>query len=136
MRRSLYSTAILLAVALGGWWSCSRARGPHDAFSTTTTTGAQFITHDAAVTGLSDARCARATSCGELGALGRYVTAGACTDRTKRELNAALPSARCPAIAPERLDGCIAAIRGEVCSQPLDAVTSLPPCAAATLCGW
>ena len=125
------SIALVLAAACA---ACAPAVAPADQLGTTTTTSAQLVTHDEAVAGLVDRRCQRADSCAEIGADARFSTTAACTDETATELARALPPERCPAFDAIAMDRCFVALRGEVCSQRLEAVTALSACSPEALC--
>ena len=143
MSPSLRVPVMLALVALA---ACDRRRGerersvdppasPGEAVGTTTLTGASWVANDAAIDRIVAARCARELTCKNVGAGRPFASDQVCAREIGKRLGAELGAEECPAgIDGTELDGCLAAIRGESCVSPIDAIARLAACRVGALC--
>jgi hypothetical protein len=120
------ATACVLALA------CNHESHPAEGV---TTTGAGVVANDAAVMQLTNARCARAQACNEVGEKEKYKDDAACRRENQHDLEADLRAGECPrGIRQEKLANCVQEIRNEKCGNILDKVSRIATCRTGALC--
>ena len=107
---------------------------PEPVVSGTGVTSAQTV-DSAVVSKLSAARCDREQSCKNVGPGQNYVSRDVCLDQMRGSLANDLNAYDCPrGIDESQLDRCMAAIRSEECSHPLDTISRMEKCRTGALC--
>jgi hypothetical protein len=124
---------------IGLLWACE---GAHE--GTTTSAAApnqsgvansQASADHAIVDELSTARCDRETSCSNVGDGHKYASHSVCMDQMRGSLANDLNSYTCPrGIDRMALDHCLAAIKNEECSHPMDTLKRVDECRTGALC--
>jgi hypothetical protein len=116
-----------LLIACGG-------TNPEPVVSGTGVTSAQTA-DSAVVSKLSAARCDREQSCKNVGPNQKYVSRDVCLDQMRGSLANDLNAYECPrGIDESQLERCMAAIRSEECSHPLDTISRMEKCRTGALC--
>lgn len=137
MSSSIRSVLLLAVVALA---ACNRDRDRASPAATehpgtTTVTGANVLANTTAVGRIVDARCARESSCNNIGHDKKYVTQEACGLKIKADMVNDLNAQECPnGIDQKELDECLAEIRAESCNNPIDTIERLATCRRSELC--
>lgn len=106
-------------------------------FGTTTITGANVgsVSNHGAVDRIVAARCARETTCNNVGVDKHFQNAQACTQKLKADMKEDLSAEECPrGIDQKELDECLQAIRNEDCKNPIDTISRLGACRTSDLC--
>ena len=89
----------------------------------------------AVVDQLASARCEREMTCKNVGPDQKYASRGVCMDQMRGNLANDLNAYNCPrGIDNIALDHCMAAIRSEECSHPIDTLTRFDKCRTGALC--
>jgi hypothetical protein len=89
----------------------------------------------AIVNQLATARCDREQTCNNVGASAKYASRDVCMDQMRGSLANDLNAYDCPrGIDSAQIDRCMAAIRNEECSHPLDTLSRIEHCRTGALC--
>jgi hypothetical protein len=99
-------------------------------------TSAQAASADAAIVQqLSAARCDREQSCNNVGGGQKYATRSVCMEQMRGSIANDLNTYNCPrGIDHDEVDHCVAAIKNEECSHPLDTITRMEKCRTGLMC--
>ena len=88
-----------------------------------------------AATAIVSMRCEREMHCDNVGESKKYSSAQDCSDRIRSDWKDALNARHCPnGVNDAELDECLAKIRGEDCSSPLDTLSRLSECTRGQIC--
>ncbi len=102
---------------------------------TTTVTGASVINNQSAIDKIVAARCARESTCKDVGPDKRVGNSDACVQKLKADMRSDLNVNECPVgIDAKELNECLDAIRKEDCNNPLDTIGRLAACRTSDLC--
>ncbi|MDB5216486.1 MAG: hypothetical protein JWO86_4413 [Myxococcaceae bacterium] len=107
------------------------------AVGTTTVTGAEIgtISNDLAVSRIVAARCARETSCNNVGPDKHFVDHDVCAREVHAKIASDLDRNQCPrGIDSPAVDKCMDAIRAESCNNPIDTISRLAACRSSDMC--
>jgi hypothetical protein len=105
--------------------------------ATTTTTAATTPSpvNAHAIDTLTAARCMHEASCDTVGGGKTYLNYDTCLGQLRATTTTELAAGSCTqTVDDNRLDACLAEIRADSCSAPLDALARLTSCTALTLC--
>ena len=119
-------------VALAAMGACS-----HDNAEPNTpgATSVQRTDADTAIDQIANARCDREVACNNVGGDKGYASRSACMDAMRAKGKDELRVTNCPGgVVQDQLNRCVADVRGERCSNPLDTLSRLESCATGTLC--
>jgi len=84
---------------------------------------------------LAAARCDRERSCNNVGGGQKYASANVCMEQMRGSIANDLNTYNCPrGIDRAEVDHCVAAIKNEECSHPLDTITRMEKCRTARMC--
>ena len=126
---------IALFAAAGALVLVSSSSCDHERSGETTTTGAEIIPAEDAVSRLTARRCERENDCKNVGAGKRYEDNGTCEREVAREITTELRPAVCTyGVRGDRLDECMQSLRKEKCGSPLPTVSSLTTCRTGRIC--
>ena len=90
---------------------------------------------DAIVGELATARCQREAACNNIGGGQKYASNDVCMNQMRGSLANDLNAYNCSGgIARVALDHCMAAIKAEECSHPVDTLTRIDKCRTGNLC--
>lgn len=109
----------------------------NDNLGTTTVTGANIgsVANQTAIEKIVAARCARETTCNNVGANKQYDSATACTSKIRSSMKDDLNAKDCPNGADQKeLDECLESIRKEECNNPIDSISRLAACRTSDIC--
>jgi hypothetical protein len=130
MRSTIATTSFAFTVCLVAACGGSGTRGPD-----TASTSAPLATDTLAASQVVDARCDRQVRCNDIGPGKRYETMDVCTKEMGYEKRTELHTGDCPRGVRERaLEGCMHAIKGVSCEEPLDSLFRLDACSKDRLC--
>lgn len=102
---------------------------------TTTTTAAANGADKSVVAQLSTARCDQEQTCNNIGDGQKYASRDVCMDKMKGDLGNDYNASDCPGgIDQSAVDRCMAAIKSEECSHPLDTMARQDKCRSGALC--
>jgi hypothetical protein len=102
---------------------------------TTTVTGANVTSNQAAIEKIVAGRCAREETCKNVGVDKKYTNPQACTQKIKADMKDDLNPKECPRGVDEaQLNKCIDAIRKEDCNNPIDSLSRVVACRTGDLC--
>lgn len=88
-----------------------------------------------AITRIVEARCARESACGFVGAEQKWASSDACTEVVTREYSDDLSPEDCPAgVDAKELDECITEARNADCNNPIDVIGRVAACRTSDLC--
>ena len=164
-QRSLFSAACVAALvvsASAASVACNRNRVDRDGFAernfdyqtgesdksgagdantsavgATTVTGADIgaLSNELAVARIVAARCARETSCNNVGADKHFVDHDVCARDVHAKLASDLDRNQCPrGLDSLAVDRCMDAIRAESCNNPIDTISRLAACRGSDMC--
>lgn len=103
--------------------------------STTTLTGAPWVSNDSAIDRIVGARCGRETTCSNVGPDKHFVSTDACMKEVQSKAQDDLRAAECPGgVDAKQLEECLGAIHRESCSNPLDTIGRITACQKNQLC--
>lgn len=126
------NTIIFLATAAALVVACNHEDAPARSASTT---GAFAVGNEDAVQRLTEARCARAEACNQLGEKKKYADEAACKRENHHDLEADYRIAECPGgIRNQKLSNCLQEIQNERCGNPFDKISRLATCRTGALC--
>ncbi|MGA7123092.1 MAG: DUF6184 family natural product biosynthesis lipoprotein [Polyangiaceae bacterium] len=99
-------------------------------------TSGQASTADAEIVQeLAAARCDRERSCNNVGGGQKYASPNVCMDQMRGSIANDLNTYNCPhGIDRNEVDHCVAAIKNEECSHPLDTITRMEKCRTDRMC--
>ena len=103
----------------------------------TTVTGANVgsVTNQAAVGRIVAARCARETTCNNVGLDKHWANGPACTAKIGADMKDDLNAKECPyGVDEKELNECLTAIRGESCNNPIETISRLAACRTSDMC--
>ena len=101
----------------------------HEGSGQTTTTGAEIVPADDAVSRLTARRCERELDCNNIGAGKKYDDHGACEREVALEVRSELRPANCTyGVRDDRLEECLHELRNEKCTNPLETISRLTSC--------
>lgn len=103
----------------------------------TTVTGANVgkLGNDVAIRRIVEARCARETTCMNVGAGKHYASSDACMNNIRGDMKDDLNANECPhGIDSKELDECLAAIKAESCNNPIEKLSRVAACRTSDLC--
>ncbi len=109
----------------------------NDGTGTTTVTGANVgsVGNQAAVGRIVAARCARETTCNNVGLDKHWANGPACTAKVTADMKDDLNANDCPyGVDEKELNECLAAIRGESCNNPIETISRLAACRTSDMC--
>lgn len=112
------------------------AMGDKD-YGTTTVTGAKVgaVSNQTGIERIVGARCARETTCNNVGVDKKYVNAQACNQKIRADMHDDLNAKDCPhGVDPKALDECLESIRKESCGNPIDTISRLAACRTGDIC--
>jgi hypothetical protein len=91
---------------------------------------------DTAVVGqLATARCDQEQACKNIGPGAKYDSRAVCTDQIRGSIGNDLNAYNCPrGLDRDAIDHCMAAIRNEECSRPIDTLARIDKCRTGMLC--
>ena len=115
----------------------SQERDPNIASTTTPVAGTMTPASRtrSAAEQLSHARCEREQSCGNIGNDKTYSSSQDCMARVSNDWKDDLNARECPGgINQKQLDECLAQIKAEACSSPLDTLARITECTSAQIC--
>ena len=93
-----------------------------------------FRTSDA-IDRIVAARCARESTCNNVGVDKRYASSQACSQKLKADMKDDLNVNECPrGIDQKELNECLESIQKEDCNNPIDAISRLAACRTSDLC--
>jgi hypothetical protein len=102
---------------------------------TTTVTGANVIGNQAAIDKIVAARCARESTCNNIGPDKKFPSAQTCSQKLKGDMQGDLAAKDCPyGVDQKELDECLDSIRQESCGNPIDSVARLAACRTSDMC--
>jgi hypothetical protein len=108
-----------------------------DRVGTTTVTGADIgaLPNELAVARIVAARCARETSCNNVGPDKHFVNHDVCARELSSRIGDDLKPSDCPrGIDSAAVDKCMDAIRTESCNNPIDTISRLATCRTSDMC--
>lgn len=111
--------------------------GAGDRVGTTTVTGADYgsLSNELAIERIVAARCARETSCNNVGPDKHFVNHDVCARELRSKLGDDLEPSECPrGVDPAAIDKCMESIRTESCNNPIDTISRLAACRAGDMC--
>lgn len=98
-------------------------------------TGASVMSNAAAIDRLVGARCDREVACANVGIDKHFVTREVCTAELREHASGELRPTECPGgIDGAALDACLASVRDESCTNPIDTISRLSACKTSNLC--
>lgn len=84
---------------------------------------------------IAEARCARESTCNNIGADKKFSSNDDCMARIREDWRDDLNSRECPGgINQSELNECLTAIRNEECSSPFDTLSRVAECASGQIC--
>ena len=108
---------------------------PNERPGTATVTGANVVNNQSVIERIVAARCARESTCKNVGADKRFTNADACTQKLKADMKDDLNVNECPrGIDQKELNECLESIQKEDCNNPIDAISRLAACRTSDLC--
>jgi hypothetical protein len=108
---------------------------PNERPGTATVTGANVVNNQSAIERIVAARCARESTCKNVGADKRFANSDACTQKLKADMKDDLNVNECPrGIDQKELNECLESIQKEDCNNPIDAISRLAACRTSDLC--
>jgi hypothetical protein len=142
----------LAAVGIGilGAVGCNRDRTDRDRVTvpaeqvdrdhgpgTTTVTGANVgvVSNQLAIEKIVAARCARESTCNNIGPDKSHVNGQACSQKLRYDMKDDLNAKDCPrGIDQKELNECLDEIRKESCNNPIDTINRLAACRTGDMC--
>lgn len=103
----------------------------------TTVTGADVnrVSNESSIDRIASARCAREASCNNVGPDKHFGNASNCSGELRSKMGEDLNASECPrGIDARELDECLAAIRAESCSNPIESISRLGACRTGKMC--
>jgi hypothetical protein len=131
------SVAVLLAVPLIGCRSNNTTTTSHigEDWSQPTAQGGGPLDVSSAVDHIISARCARESSCGNVGADKKWASDDACDEVVTREYSDDLSESDCPnGVDPNALSQCVAQTRDADCTSAIDVIGRVAACRPSALC--
>jgi hypothetical protein len=111
--------------------------GAGDGVGTTTVTGAAWgsLSNDLAIERIVAARCARESSCNNVGADKHFVNHDLCARELRSRIGDDLKPSECPrGIDAAAVEKCMESIRNESCNNPIDTISRLAACRTSDMC--
>jgi hypothetical protein len=111
--------------------------GAGDRAGTTTVTGADYgsLSNELAIERIVAARCARETSCNNVGPDKHFVNHDLCARQLRSKIADDLKPSECPrGIDAAAIDKCMESIRTESCNNPIDTISRLAACRTSDMC--
>lgn len=128
MKNTIIALATTAAVAV----ACNHEDAPPKAV---TTTGAGVVANEDAVIRLTEARCARARACNNIGPKESYTDDAACKRENRHDLESELRPGECPrGIKEDKLSNCLQEIRNQKCGNPFDSISKSVSCRTGLMC--